>query len=424
MIAAPKLSTGIKWVFASLLIEGLMLTLLIMSNLQQLHQTLAAQTQTRLTEISVLLESAISAPLVQMDYATIQAILTETQSLHGINYMIVMDNKGQRVSSVDWDSNTPIPIPEADAFSDTALADGRFDTRIDIKMHGIPLGSLQLGLSTEFYRQASHNALKRSSIIAGLELILSAILLFTLNAWFSKRFSLLSQQANAIAEGKYHHRLDASEHPDYDQLVQAFNHMASTIGEKIHDLEKAHANEKQMNTQIIKLVNQDYLTGIPNRYAIESQIHQYLNTSTPFCMAIIDIDRLKPINEKHGHHIGDEVLIQFAQSLQSYSAQHHIKVGRYAGDEFIALIPHHQEAARQVHQLFMQLSGISIETSVATHHLTFSLGYTCYPTHADDLQALIQQSESALLQTKLSGGHGLRAYHDGDGLLNNEKKQK
>jgi hypothetical protein len=76
--------SGLRWVLASLLIEGMMLSLLIWSNLEQLHTSLSAQTQTRLNESTTLLQSALSAPLVQMDYATAKAIMTETQQLKGI----------------------------------------------------------------------------------------------------------------------------------------------------------------------------------------------------------------------------------------------------------------------------------------------------------------------------------------------------
>ena len=74
-----KVSISWKWVIASLIIECFMLSLMVIKNVNQLEVDLKTQTQIRLDEQKVLIESALIAPLVQMDYATISAILKETK---------------------------------------------------------------------------------------------------------------------------------------------------------------------------------------------------------------------------------------------------------------------------------------------------------------------------------------------------------
>ena len=62
-----KLSLAWKWVIASLIIESFMLSLLLIKNVNQLENNLSEQTIIRLNEQKILLQSALIAPIVQMD---------------------------------------------------------------------------------------------------------------------------------------------------------------------------------------------------------------------------------------------------------------------------------------------------------------------------------------------------------------------
>ncbi len=235
-----RISTGTKWIIASLFIEGLMLSLLISNNLSHLSQTLQEQTQHRLTENALFLQSALSAPLIQMDYATVEAIMKETQALEGIEYLIIKDTADQVILNVGWSEKLPIPTAEKEPFSASALADARFDHLIPLSLFGSPLGSLLIGHSTRFYIDAYHEAFTRSILIALLELSLSAFLLLLINHWLRRQFSRITQQAHAIANGDYKQRLVVDDR-QYDELGQTFNQMAETIEQRILALQ--HANE-------------------------------------------------------------------------------------------------------------------------------------------------------------------------------------
>ncbi len=57
----------------------------------------------------------------------------------------------------------------------------------------------------------------------------------------------------------------------------------------------------------------------------------------PFCVAIIDIDEFKRVNDEHGHLVGDELLKQFAAEMRSVCRSTDT-IGRWGGDEFILLL--------------------------------------------------------------------------------------
>lgn len=91
-------------------------------------------------------------------------------------------------------------------------------------------------------------------------------------------------------------------------------------------LEEAEAN-----------ASRDAGTGLGSRLAVEARIEQCLLTGTSFCVAIIDIDEFKRVNDKYGHLVGDELLKQFATELRS-ACRSTDTIGRWGGDEFILVL--------------------------------------------------------------------------------------
>jgi len=86
-----------------------------------------------------------------------------------------------------------------------------------------------------------------------------------------------------------------------------------------------------------KIASLDALTGVRSRPWVEGQIKYCLHSRCALCVAIIDIDGFKKVNDDHGHLVGDELLKQFATELRSASRSADI-IGRWGGDEFILLM--------------------------------------------------------------------------------------
>lgn len=86
-----------------------------------------------------------------------------------------------------------------------------------------------------------------------------------------------------------------------------------------------------------EIASRDVGTGLGSRLAVEARIEEALLTSAPFCVAIIDIDEFKQVNDKYGHLVGDELLKQFATELRSACRSTDI-IGRWGGDEFILVL--------------------------------------------------------------------------------------
>ena len=70
---------------------------------------------------------------------------------------------------------------------------------------------------------------------------------------------------------------------------------------------------------------------------MENQLEQRVESGAPFCVAILDIDGFKGVNDVHGHVVGDEVLKQFSVELKLACRSSDV-VGRWGGDEFIVVL--------------------------------------------------------------------------------------
>lgn len=305
MINKMKVSLAWKWVVASLVIECFMLSLMVMKNVNQLENNLSTQTYTQLNEQKILLESALSAPIVQMDYATIDAILKETKTIPSIVYLIVVDNQDNCISAVGWSNCKSLPIVESNPFDEQSLADGRFDTSISIKLASQNLGKVYLGLSTEFYIQAKKEMINRSIFIAFIELLLSAILLIAISKWIIKNLVGLTHVANAIASGDYSQRIELGDSKETTELQLSFNKMVTNIEKNIEDLEISYKDQKllsqKLQSQLEKNHEQNLLLTHQSRMAalgemlanIAHQWRQPLNAIT------VHLTSMKVKNELH-----------------------------------------------------------------------------------------------------------------------------
>jgi diguanylate cyclase (GGDEF)-like protein len=111
----------------------------------------------------------------------------------------------------------------------------------------------------------------------------------------------------------------------------------------------------QLRTEIIKsqakleeakhIASCDSLTGLRSRLSVEEQIEIRMTSALPFCVAILDIDGFKVVNDDHGHVVGDELLQMFSAELKSRCRPTDM-VGRWGGDEFIILLDCGMRVAR------------------------------------------------------------------------------
>ncbi|AGA89689.1 diguanylate cyclase (GGDEF) domain-containing protein [Thioflavicoccus mobilis 8321] len=160
-------------------------------------------------------------------------------------------------------------------------------------------------------------------------------------------------------------------------------------------------------TQLERRAQVDTLTGIANRAAFEEQLAQEHERAGRwryehrFALLYIDLDGFKAINDQLGHHMGDQVLKDVADTLTRNSRKGDA-VGRYGGDEFVVMlsnVPDVQTAVAIAEKLRDRIAAWSwSELRVGA-----SIGVAVYPDHARRLRDLVRLADEAMYISKNEG---------------------
>ncbi|MEY4757261.1 MAG: hypothetical protein RJA34_2159 [Pseudomonadota bacterium] len=198
-------------------------------------------------------------------------------------------------------------------------------------------------------------------------------------------------------------------------LMQRFSRMASVVMESRRDLEsKVQARTLALD----RLTKVDPLTDILNRRGMtecmQAEVERCARGQASMGILWLDVDHFKAINDRHGHALGDEVLVTIARLLQAELRAGDV-ASRWGGDEFLVMVTH-------VDRLALDRMGERLRQAVAqcqTVHnatgepvpLSVSIGgYLCEP--ADDLNALLVKGDQALYAAKAAGRNSYRAFSD------------
>jgi signal transduction histidine kinase/PAS domain-containing protein len=235
-----------RLVLSALLVELVMLAILVGNSLRLLHEAMGEQAREQAEQIAPVLSAALVAPLAQYDYATVQAILNESQAIRGIDYLAVTDSTGTIVATSGWPSGKPLPPVDASFSLDDDDNPPRYDLALPIKLAGQSLGTLQLGLDLKRIVIARKNLLTQGVLIAIAELLLSAGLLTLLGLLITRQLSLLTTASLKVAQGQLTPAPVPEALDDVGRLGAAFNVMSRAIAERVEQLTRANEETARM----------------------------------------------------------------------------------------------------------------------------------------------------------------------------------
>ncbi len=165
----------------------------------------------------------------------------------------------------------------------------------------------------------------------------------------------------------------------------------------------------QLHSQVKKAAETDSLTGLHNRRstvtALDGFIADARSNKGPGCIAIVllDVDRLKLVNDNYGHLAGDRVLIHIAEHLSRGFRSNDI-VGRFGGDEFIVLLPgvSPELAGNRVKQVISGWLDAKLMDSLGREIPvpSASFGVSCYPIDGIETRVLMATADNKLLAAK------------------------
>ena len=153
----------------------------------------------------------------------------------------------------------------------------------------------------------------------------------------------------------------------------------------------------------------DPLTGLGNRRLVEDAlgrlVAQARRTGERFALAVVDLDRFKPVNDTYGHATGDELLIAVARVLDDATREYDV-VGRHGGDEFIVLLAG-LDASEAVTVMERCRAAIAeLRVGDPPIGVTASIGVApSGPLLLGDVGALVQTADQAAYAAKAHGGN-------------------
>ena len=195
---------------------------------------------------------------------------------------------------------------------------------------------------------------------------------------------------------------------------------------ELRDITERKAMEELVRQQALH----DTLTKLPNRRLLNDRLRQTMAASkrngSYSALMFLDLDNFKPLNDAHGHEVGDLLLIEVAERLKT-CVRETDTVARFGGDEFVVLLTElntdQVESAAQagivaekVHIALSKPYKLTIRhdglpEKIVDHRCTASIGVALLINHDDSQEEILKRADMAMYQAKEAGRNSIRFYN-------------
>ncbi len=180
-----------------------------------------------------------------------------------------------------------------------------------------------------------------------------------------------------------------------------------TTRKQAHDAEDRVKKLEQELEEVSELVREDQLTGALNRRGMEDTLDREYKrierSQSQLCVALLDIDNFKQINDTLGHQVGDEALIHLTRVIKE-ALRPTDSVARYGGEEFLIILPDTgmQAAMASLERLQRELTKKFFLHNNERKLITFSAG-VALRVEGEDKEDLIGRADKAMYHAKKTG---------------------
>lgn len=174
-------------------------------------------------------------------------------------------------------------------------------------------------------------------------------------------------------------------------------------------LKEQVALSEQLTHQLRELADTDALTGTSTRRAFlaraEAEFQRTRRYGHPLCVAMLDIDDFKAVNDRHGHGAGDQVLARVAGECMVQLRACTDCCGRLGGEEFAILMPETELAGAQVlaERLCTAIRALRFEAGGQAFGVSVSVGVSSLSDGDDSFATLLGRADAALYRAKATG---------------------
>lgn len=172
---------------------------------------------------------------------------------------------------------------------------------------------------------------------------------------------------------------------------------------------------KRTEADLRRLANYDVLTGLSNRSLFSSRLLQSIQvaqeTGDKLALLFLDLDRFKHVNDSYGHSMGDALLVEAANRLQSCIGSEHL-LCRFGGDEFVILLKNANSLDEINHLAERLLDQIKAPFKLfgREFYISTSIGISIWPDDAVQPEAFIKNADLAMYHAKEEGRGNFKYY--------------
>ncbi len=237
-----------------------------------------------------------------------------------------------------------------------------------------------------------------------LLLVLATAFSLVLSGWISAPLGQLTTAVDRVRDGRPMPRMEVRRWPR--ELLVLAKALRETVDQQrrfVSALRSEVRQRRAAQSQLLDLANTDDLTGLANRRYFIHRLDEY--TKNPVghaALLYLDLDRFKPVNDEHGHAVGDKVLKTVAERMLNAVRDHDLPA-RMGGDEFAVLLleddhpPEMEQIAERIETSIMQpitVDAIAVQVGCSIGKVALTPGL--------EMQEALNQADEAMYAIKVA----------------------
>ncbi len=273
MPVSPFKSLRVRLITSVVIIEIVMLSLLVWSNMTVIRKAYADRLWETATGLIEQIANTSGGYLLEIDYASLEEYLRNVAHQKELAYLVVLDRDHRPVVTlgqlpgISWPASDDHPL---------TVEDGILDLNREIRIDNMVMGRVYAGFSLAEMRHAINAARLRSIVIAVTEIILTILVTVFIGVRLTRRLGRLATAAQQVGSGDYAVSVPTEIEDEVGMTAKAFNRMVGEVSQRTHRLEAALARERVIEeTSIDGMITYDAETRVMSVNPAMQQLFGY-----------------------------------------------------------------------------------------------------------------------------------------------------
>lgn len=276
-------SLRFRLIASVVVIEVIMLSLMVWSNIVIIHSTHTDRLQDTVTSMIQQIANTSGSYMLEVDYASLREYLQNVIKHRELAYIIILDRDGTPVVSLGELPGKSHPVIDDHP---AQVDDGIYDTNSEISVAGLPMGHVLMGFSLTLMQEAISKARVRGIAIAATEIILTVLATVFIGLHLTRRLADLAKAAEEVRSGNYFVKVPTEVRDEVGRTAIAFNRMVGEVRSRAQQLEQAEAQSRQLLDENRQLVHTSLAVQEEERRHIARELHDELGQ----CITAIQAD--------------------------------------------------------------------------------------------------------------------------------------